>query len=412
MLTSHGIHRRRPLYENPRLSSRARTMDRDAALRWPLEGIRPRPVVDQTSVAPDVFVPTWRPGPAPSTSWARQRGIWMRERSHTALTLVALVYLLAVSFSLVLNGGWPTPDLLIPPLLLLAVAYKRGWAFVIDWAPLLFLVLAYESFRGLADDLNSRVAFQSLIDADRLLLGGVTGPEFLQSRLFDPTRVAWYDWAASLMYSAHYIWPVALGFALWLRSRTLFWRFSLSMVTLFFMGFLTYYLYPAAPPWMASDVGLIAPINRVMITTLSTLGATQPFAVAYQEFSPNPVAALPSLHSALPMLLTMIVISVVGRKALPLLVYPVIGGFMWVYLGEHYLIDVFAGWLYAVAAFVLVWVVVFPRAVEAWREHGRSHVPSRVYRSGPAPSWPLALGALVLIGYVWLGPALHLELPL
>jgi hypothetical protein len=343
---------------------------------------------------------------------ASQRIYRWQEQAYPVLGVTAVVYLLSMSFYLLRNGGWPTPDLLVPPLLLLAVVVRRGWSFVIDWLPLLALVLAYESFRGIADDLNARVAFWPLINTDQLLFGGVTGPEYLQERFFDPARIAWYDWTASFMYSAHYITPVALGFVLWLRSRAMFWRFSLSLVFLFFTGFVSYYAYPAAPPWMASEMGLIEPTSRVLIHTLSTFSATQPFALAYQEFSPNPVAAMPSLHAAAPMLLTLIAISICGRKALPLLAYPVLGGVFWVYLGEHYFIDVLAGWLYGTVAFVAVWVVLFPRMVSAGQYVAHLILPDITLRMKPVPSWPLALAALVLMAYAWVGPATHVLLSL
>lgn len=413
MAVVQSWHRRRNLYPldarvavpgTPAFRPDRKTRPFNAHKLRPAKANRERPP-SQVLVAPATYVPRWRPAPlaADKSVWERVR--WLPQRAHAVLGVTAVVYLLSISFYLLLNGGWPTPDLLVPPLLLLAAAARRGWTFIIDWLPLLMLVLVYEAFRGIADDLNGRVAFWPLINADQLMFGGVTGPEYLQERFFDPVRTAWYDWTASLLYSAHYITPVALGFALWLRSRALFWRFSLSLVFLFGAGFVSYYFYPAAPPWMASEMGLIAPIDRVLIHTLSNFGATEPFALAYQEFSPNPVAAMPSLHAALPVLLTLIIISIAGPKALPLLAYPLVGGFFWVYLGEHYLIDVLIGWLYGAVAFLAVWAVLFPKITNALRAATLVLLPDLRYQLKPLPSWLVGVAALAFIAYQWLGPA-------
>ena len=327
------------------------------------------------------------------------------------LGLAATVYLVGVSIYLVLSGGWPTPDFLIPPLLLIAVAAGRGWTFLIDWLPFLLLVLVYEGFRGVADNVNQRVHYESLIRGDEWLFGaGQSGPNFLQAHFYHPDGVRWYDWAASVLYSAHYVAPVILGFVLWLKSRALYWRFVVTLLTLFFAGFITFYLYPAAPPWLAADQGLIPPVERILVHTLSALPATQPFALAYQRFSPNEVAAMPSLHAGAPMLIALVATSIWGKKALPLFAYPLVGGFAWVYLGEHYFVDVVAGWLYGIATFALIWSSAIPLGAEFVR---RRLLPSQRLTRRPSrwvPAWPLALAALAFIAYVWVDPLFRVPL--
>jgi membrane-associated phospholipid phosphatase len=196
------------------------------------------------------------------------------------------------------------------------------------------------------------------------------------------------------------LWP-------WVSSRALYWRFTASFLVLFLAGFVTFYLFPAAPPWMAAEKGMIPNLDRVLVSTLSTLPATQPFALAYQKFSPNTVAAMPSLHAALPMLLALIAVRIWGRRALPLLAYPFLAGMAWVYMGEHYFIDVLIGWLYGIAAFVLVWGLAFPRLALAIERAARSLAPKETVFRKPLPAWPLAALALVIMGYVWVDPLLR-----
>lgn len=327
------------------------------------------------------------------------------KRLRVVSCLAAAVYLIGTSAFLVTHGSWPTPDFLLPPLILVAVINGRGWQFVLDWAPFLLLILAYEGFRGIADNLNNRVHFVALIDADKWLLGnGATAPNYLQEHFFREDRVAWYDWVASGLHMAHFVLPVAFGFGLWLSDRATFWRYAVAVLGLFFSGFATYILYPAAPPWMAADLGLIPHVERILIHTLVHLPQTRGISIAYEYFSPNAVAAMPSLHAALPLLIVLIAIDLFGRRALPALLYPIAGGFAWMYLGEHYLIDLLAGWIYALAAFVVFWRL----APRLWRKTIAALPALRgVDPWSRAPAWPLAAASLCFIVAVWVNPLLQ-----
>jgi hypothetical protein len=324
--------------------------------------------------------------------------------THAAIAATVL-YLVVVVLALLREGAWPTPDFLIPPLVIIAVLKGRGWSFVIDWVPFLVLLLVYESFRGIADDLNTRVHVQSLIDADRWLTGGVIPTVWLQQRFFHASHIAWYDWVATGLHVAHFAVPVCFGFMLWLRSRSLYWRYASAVLAMFFAGFFTSFLYPAAPPWLASQMGYLPPVERVLGVTLAAASHGSGLQLAYQNFSPNPVAALPSLHAAGPLLVSLIALSLYGRRALPTLLYPLLGGLAWIYLGEHYMVDVLLGWVYALAAFVIFWLMpVWLASLEPIHMSLPSLSPSRLQR---VPSWPLAAVMLSLGVYVWFHPLVH-----
>jgi hypothetical protein len=312
---------------------------------------------------------------------------------------LSVVYLAGVSAFLLRQGAWPTPDFLIPPLVLLAVFLGRGWSFVIDWAPFLLLILTYEAFRGFADDLNARVHMEELVDAERWITAGRIPTISLQERFFDPENIAWYDWLSAALHASHFGVPVAFGLVIWLASRTQYWRYATSVVLLSFAGFLSHYLYPAAPPWMAANAGLIPPVERILGYTLSRISTGDGLTLAYQNFSPNDVAALPSLHAAFPALIALIAFDRYRWRGLIVLPWVAAGSIAWVYLGEHYFIDVLAGWIYGVAAFGLVWLLG-PRLIARLPKVHLS--PS--LRLRPLPNWPLAIAALTFIVLVWFNP--------
>lgn len=269
----------------------------------------------------------------------------------------AALYLVGVSFYLVLNGGWPTPDYLIPPLLLAAIALGRGWPFLIDWSPFLLLVLTWQATAGIANRLGRPVHVTGPIRAEQWLFGGNIPTLSLQNRLFDPAHAHWYDWAATMQHAAHFVLPITVGMLIWLRSRRTYWRYLTSVLVLFYLGFIGYALYPAAPPWMAGLQEEIPFVHRVAVETVLRLPASAPIGLAYTRFNANPVAAIPSLHAGLPMLLALILIRLYGRRALPSLLYPLTMGFNLVYLGEHYAVDALAGYAVALVAYAAVWIV-------------------------------------------------------
>ena len=70
--------------------------------------------------------------------------------------------------------------------------------------------------------------------------------------------------------------------------------------------------------------------------------------------NPNPVAAMPSLHAAYPWLSFLALRKYSKKLGWFFLPYPILVWFSVVYLGEHYVIDVIAGVVYAQASF---WIV-------------------------------------------------------
>ena len=108
------------------------------------------------------------------------------------------------------------------------------------------------------------------------------------------------------------------------------------------------------PPWMASQKGLIPEVSKVMDRVFISLPKAIDLPSVYQFVGANLVAAVPSLHAAYPLLTFFFLVK--KFKALGFLILPYILGiwFSIVYFGEHYVFDIVAGALYAVAAFCLV----------------------------------------------------------
>lgn len=219
---------------------------------------------------------------------------------------------------------------------------------VLDWLPLVAVLAVYDLTRGGADSLGIGVHSAPMIDFDRFLFFGETPTEWLQGHLYEPGVVNWWDVAFTLVYTSYFIVPFAVAGVLWARNRLDFLRFSKRLVTLAIAGLATYTAFPAAPPWMAGEEGLLGEIHRSTAKGWEVLDVGTAALFARGQEGVNQVAAVPSLHSAFVALVVLFLWSRVGRAWRPLLaLYPLAMGLTLMATGEHYFFDVLLGWLYA-----------------------------------------------------------------
>lgn len=218
---------------------------------------------------------------------------------------------------------------------------------VVDWLPIVAVLGAYDLTRGAADSLGIAVHYETMIDFDRLVFGEVP-TLWLQERLYEPGAVHWWDVAFTLVYTSYFIVPFALAGFLWARDRLAFLRFTKRLVTLALAGLATYIAFPAAPPWLAGEIGLIDEVHRTTARGWEVLGVGTASLFSKGQAASNLVAAVPSLHSAFVMLVALFLWGRVRPALRPLLLlYPLAMGLALMATGEHYFFDVALGWLYA-----------------------------------------------------------------
>jgi len=247
--------------------------------------------------------------------------------------------------------------------------------------PFVVLLLVYESFRGIANQLNHRVNFTWMPMMDKRIFG--TLPTRTLQSWWWHGHVQWYDFLFYGIYMMHFVLPIALAILVWKTRAAYYWRVIGSYVVLSFAGFLTYLLFPAAPPWMASDRGYIQPITHVSNYIWAALGFHN-FNLAYSKIAPNPVAAVPSLHAAYSTLFVIFIFKLYGKKwGVVSLIYPFMIITGTIYMGEHYAIDAILGIIYAATSFMFV-MWVYPKVVP-WLKHkikGLGHVVKRTAKRG------------------------------
>jgi membrane-associated phospholipid phosphatase len=219
----------------------------------------------------------------------------------------------------------------------------------------------YAQSRGIAHLLRPDPHYLPQLNADKFIFG-VVPSESLQQWLWTGSQ-QWYDSVVLAVTRLHFIVPPLLAFALWVKRRSLFYRFAATMITLSFAGALTFLIYPAAPPWAAGEKGLLPGLIRIPHNPApDPSGAHSYHSISVSKLiDPNPYAAIPSLHAGYAFLCFLFVVTLAWKTrwrwwALGVgAIYPLAQSFAVVYTGTHYVIDLALGYAYAGSALAGIW---------------------------------------------------------
>ncbi len=246
-------------------------------------------------------------------------------------------------------------------LLCFSLADLRGYArgLVLEWLPFIAILIAYDSLRGGAGHLFA-VHYLPQLQVDQALFG--TAPTITLQHWLWHGKVLWYDLIPWVTYLTHFFATPVLAAVLWKIDRQRFRRFAVCVATLSFAGLITYALYPAAPPWMASDAHLMAPITRILPTVWNTLNVHSAGSLVEHGYKyANNVAAVPSLHAAFSLLVAITIWPQKRKWLAPIVaLYPLAMAASLVYTGEHYFSDILLGWMYTLGT------VFAGRAILTW----------------------------------------------
>lgn len=244
--------------------------------------------------------------------------------------------------------------------------FLRDW-----WLPVAGLVVYFYS-RGLTDELGLPVHYTMPIRVDEWLGGGTLPTTRLQEawcgdpclKSSDPGP---HDLFFTTVYATHFLAGLTIAAVLWVRKRSEWVLWMRRFIAINFGALVVYILYPMAPPWMASEYGIIAEdLPRLTGRGWRNVGLDRIDLIL--NGVGNPVAAMPSLHAGITFLIAMYAI---WRLRTPwrwlLALYPLAMSVTLVYYAEHYVIDIVAG--AALAALVMVgcswWERRRARAAEA-----------------------------------------------
>lgn len=307
--------------------------------------------------------------------------------------------------------------------LLATVGRSRREALTVlfSWIPFLVAISFYDFARALGHLLDRPVEVTSQISVDRFLGGGKLWTERLQGWLIDPkvglgtrpiaevenilrrdqSTIRWYDVVVSAVYQSHFLVPYLTAGYLWSRGQRIWRWYAATFVTVNFTACAIFTLWATAPPWYAARAGLIAPFPRVLAgrgwsrVGLSFAGRL----IEKGQTIVNPFAAIPSLHSAQALMVSIFLWNCVWKWLRPVLVaFPLAMGFALVYSGEHYVIDILTGWALVALVMTAGWYL---RQRYGWRSpwrDGFGFAPAAVEPALERPTRPGPVAIAVAVG--------------
>ena len=280
------------------------------------------------------------------------------ERRGQRVRALCIVLYLAAFVGVVALWGLPASRdrvliWVIAGLIIVAAGRPNGLSrLIVDFLPVIVFLYAYDLLRGGADELSTHVYALPQLRVDEWLFGGTAPTITLQHALWTSGHPHVWDYVAIAVYLTYFVVPVTVAAVLWYKAPVLFGRYVSLWIGLSFAALITYALYPASPPWLASHQGFLPHVVRITPQLTRSLGVDLSRVMDSQAYV-NKVAAVPSLHAATALLIALFFWPRTVRWRWLLALYPVAMAVSLVYLGEHYVSDIVLGWLYAVVVFVV-----------------------------------------------------------
>ncbi len=276
---------------------------------------------------------------------SEQKGKFDYHSSRFFSLLFPAVYAVVLVIFCLVYEIIPGPEFLVLIFLIYAAYNQRTWRFLKDWLPFITVFLSYEAMYGVADVFAKNNLHSGPLNLEHFLFGSTIPSIILQQSI----RLPALDYLGAFFYSLHFFAPTIFAFILWRESPKDYWKYTIAFGVLSYSALLTFLAYPVAPPWIA-----VPGVSRILTGSVDASLGLPVYKPIFDFLSPNQYAAFPSMHSALPWLISLFTIKIWKTKALPILIFPIGVWFSAVYLGEHYFVDVLGGILYATVAFVVV----------------------------------------------------------
>jgi membrane-associated phospholipid phosphatase len=244
---------------------------------------------------------------------------------------------------------------------LAALAISRAPSlFLRDWWVFLLGLILWNLSGPIAAKSPFPVHLNFMLDMDHWLFFGHDPVAVVQHHLASRGHIRLLDVITSLAYNLHLPEPYIVGYFLWRIDRVVYFRFVASGLLLLILGFITFILFPAMPPWLSSlrydrPHDVFNGFNPFVHSHPLPFHGTPIF--YFFKLAGDAVAAFPSEHAAFPLLEYLALRAAIGKRARPYLLWIAMVLFTIVYLGEHWVTDAIAGYLYALVIWAFVtWV--------------------------------------------------------
>lgn len=278
--------------------------------------------------------------------------LWLKKNYLPLLIVGAVIGLRLVGLSFGM-------DMIILALAIIAIVSHKGREFFQDWTIPMILFFVYEALRGFAFQFSQwigiEIHIEDLIKLERSIFFFLSDipTVVLQNAMHpNPDKFYFYDYILAFFYVSFFWFWLVVGFILWRKSRVIFKKYIYGLLSLsFFSAIFFFALFPAAPPWWASENGFLEPLERIMWVVLRFNNELS----VISTYTRNDFAAMPSLHAAWPFFASLYIVKVYGKKWLPIFIVPIMIAIATWYGAEHYVIDSLLGFFLAFVFYKVSW---------------------------------------------------------
>ncbi len=274
-----------------------------------------------------------------------------------------LINLLVISLYLawmsVVDYVKPDHVFLVTIWLFVFYATKKSRQFILGFSVFIVFWIVYDSMRIIPNYEVSTVHIQEPYELEKLLFG-ITYHENLVTlnEYFLNVNNAGLDFLSGFFYLNWMPVPIGFGVYLFYSDKELFLKYSFAFLLVNLIGFTIYYLYPAAPPWYVQNYGFDLHYgvlgNRAGLERFDNLIGVSIFESIYNK-NANVLAAIPSLHSAYPIIVLYYAFKKGIKKSVKALFVLFLFGiwFSAIYSSHHYVVDVLAGITTAIVSLII-----------------------------------------------------------
>jgi len=252
---------------------------------------------------------------------------------------------------------------------------EKAKRFLIDWLPFIGLWILYDMMRGVADNWRGYAYIREVYEAEFVLFGKFFD-DLIPAFWFQEFQHAYdaqiwkkiIDIIAANFYSFHFFGPLILGWILWhtVGDRRMFYRLVWTLTTLNIMAFITFFLYPAPGPWYVLQYGFDQPSGPMFgnvgsLINIDNMLKMKLFTNLWDNFNPNHFAAIPSLHGAYPLVISLFAYLKFKKYPKLLILFSLLTWWSTVYLNQHYIVDLLIAAAYVAAAYWINHKILMPK---------------------------------------------------
>lgn len=268
------------------------------------------------------------------------------KKSILFTTLISLLYLLLSKILI----GFKTEQLVI--VIIFNALYYASFPtrrFITGFSVFIVFWIIFDSMKAFPNYLYNTVHIESLYVAEKKLFAISFNNQVLTpNEYFQLHTNTFLDIISGIFYLCWVPVPMMFAGYLFFSNRPgQFMHFSLTFLFVNLIGFIIYYAYPAAPPWYVQYYGFDfhahTPGNPAGLNRFDNFFKVGIFHAIYAKSS-NVFAAMPSLHSAYPVITLYYAIK--NRLGAINILFALIMAGIWfaaVYSNHHYILDVLAG---------------------------------------------------------------------